>query len=104
MSYASCPPSTVIIHGGARGADRIAGEVAMALGFVIRVYPADWVIHGKAAGPIRNSEMLRKEHYLEEPIDLCLAFTWDLAISRGTHDMVQKARKAHIEVQLPFAA
>ena len=48
--------------GDLRGADGIAD--AWALGnppALLRRYPADWGRHGKAAGPIRNREMLAKE-------------------------------------------
>lgn len=47
-----------MIHGGASGADRIAGVVGQELGWTVRVFPADWATHGKAAGPIRNRQML----------------------------------------------
>ena len=52
------PAGTTIVHGCCRGADRIAGEVAKSLGFYVIEFPADWDLHGKAAGPIRNSQML----------------------------------------------
>jgi hypothetical protein len=86
------PEGTVVVHGGAAGADTIAGEVARELGFEVRRYPADWDRHGKAAGPIRNSEMITKEHTPEEPLDRGLGFTTDLATSPGTRDMMQKLK------------
>lgn len=49
-----------IIHGGCRGADEGAGEWAASEGVKTIVCPADWKKHGKAAGPIRNREMLEK--------------------------------------------
>ena len=61
---------------------------------------ADWSSHGKAAGPMRNQRMLTEEHRLEEPIDLCVAFSHDLAVTRGTGDMVRRARAAGIPVHL----
>lgn len=93
-----------IIHGAATGADSIAGAVGTQLGFCVRSYPApcdEYRARGnpRAAGPVRNSEMLRKEHpdFDGIPIDLCLAFTKNLERSRGTKDMVLKARKAGIK-------
>lgn len=53
----------VLIHGGARGADRLSHEWAsMWEEYVnVRVYEADWARHKKAAGPIRNKKMLTEE-------------------------------------------
>lgn len=95
---AKLPPGTIIVHGGARGADTIAGEVARRLGFEVRRYPADWDRFGKGAGPIRNAQMLREEHRPSEPIDMVLAFSKNFAASRGTADMVRKAEAARIFV------
>ncbi len=49
---------THIAHGGASGADALAGEWAQSRGVKCTVYPANWQAHGKAAGPIRNRDML----------------------------------------------
>lgn len=81
----------LIIHGGCRGADSLAGDVADANGIPYQVFPANWK-DGKAAGPIRNTKMLQ-----EGKPDLVLAFTYDLSTSRGTADMVRKARAAGIK-------
>ena len=55
-------------------------------------HPADWAKHGKAAGPIRNQEMI------DLGADLCLAF-WHNA-SRGTHNCYTRASVAGIPVRL----
>jgi hypothetical protein len=47
-----------IVHGDARGADRMASEIAKRMGYGVEAHPADWERHGKRAGPIRNREML----------------------------------------------
>lgn len=91
-------PGTILIHGGANGADSLAGEIGETLGFEVRCYRADWGRLGRRAGPIRNSEMLKKEHRPEEPIDLVLAFTKYLDGSKGTKDMVMKSRAAGLQV------
>ena len=84
----------VLIHGGARGADRLAGEYAAGRGWPVEVYPADWNRHGKAAGPIRNKQMLDEGHPTE-----VIAFTdKPLYESRGTADMVRRATRAGIPV------
>lgn len=90
--------ATVVIHGGARGADGYAKWNARALGIPEREYPADWDRYGRAAGPLRNQEMLDKEHLPEEPIDLVLAFPLEGSI--GTWDMVKRAEQAGIAVKV----
>src|SRR5690606_7214187 len=42
-------PRPILVHGGARGADRIAAYVARELGWHVVAYPADWRRHGRAA-------------------------------------------------------
>lgn len=49
----------VIVHGDCpRGADRIARDWARREGVADEPHPADWNKHGKAAGHIRNKEMV----------------------------------------------
>jgi hypothetical protein len=79
---------SVLIHGDASGADRLAGEWAVARGVQVEAHPADWKKHGRAAGPIRNTQML------DEKPDLLVAFPG----GRGTADMVRKAKAAGLEV------
>lgn len=78
-----------IIHGGARGADTLAGEVAAEIGIAAKVYPADWKTHGKAAGPIRNQQMLD-----DGKPAMVIAFPG----GKGTEDMVRRANNAGIFV------
>jgi hypothetical protein len=47
-----------LCHGGAKGADTIAGLIARELGKFVTEFPADWNRYGKGAGPIRNRQML----------------------------------------------
>lgn len=51
----------VVIHGGANGADRIAGWCAGGVGASVKPYPVDRAIDGDwpSAGPRRNARMLR---------------------------------------------
>jgi hypothetical protein len=93
------PLGTVIVHGDAPGVDSIVDIIAKDLGYSVRAYPADWGQFGRAAGPIRNAEMLRQEHRAEEPIDKCVAFSKDFDQSRGTKDMMTKCRKKFIPVE-----
>jgi hypothetical protein len=78
----------VIVHGGARGADRLAGEVAALQGRWQESFPANWAEHGKSAGPRRNIAML------EAGADLVIAFPG----GKGTAHMVKIARQAGVPV------
>ena len=89
-----CKNGDIIIHGACKGADRIGGHVAEGLGFDIDVYPAEWNKYGRSAGPIRNKQML------DSGLDLVLAFHDDISASKGTKDMINRARKANIKVVL----
>lgn len=82
----------VIVHGAARGADRIAGEEADKAGFLTDPHPADWDRYGKAAGPIRNREMALLG------AELCIAF--GPAPGSGTQDMIDRAKKHGIPVEV----
>lgn len=93
-------PGTILVHGACRGADIICAAVAETLGFEVRGYPADWEKHRKAAGPIRNRQMLTEEHKPEEPIDVVFAFHNNFENSRGTADMVKIVDKAGIPWEL----
>lgn len=79
----------VIIHGGAPGVDDFADRWAIVNLTGIEIYKADWALHGKAAGPIRNQQMLD-----EGKPDLVVAFPG----GRGTSDMVRRAQKAGVKV------
>ena len=53
-------PVHLLLHGGARGADAAIGRAAQQLGWSALVMPAQWQLHGRAAGPIRNRELLEQ--------------------------------------------
>ena len=80
---------SVIIHGGASGADTLAELFANIKGISTQRYPANWQKHGRAAGPIRNKHMLE----FSKP-DLVIAFEG----GRGTANMVSLAKKAGVTV------
>ena len=84
---------SVIIEGGARGADRIAKEIAIELGIDVMEYPAEWNKDGRGAGPIRNQQMLDEAYP-----NLVLAFP--LPDSKGTWDMIRRAKAARVEVKI----
>jgi hypothetical protein len=81
-----------VIEGGAKGADSIAGAWADSMECPHEQYPADWGQHGKRAGFIRNQQMLD-----EGKPDVVWAFVdKPLRNSRGTADMVRRARNAQL--------
>ena len=81
-----------LIEGGAGGVDAQASEIAEALEIRQERHMALWGTYGKAAGPIRNQEML------DSGVDLVLAFPGPQ--SRGTRDMVRRSKSANIPVQV----
>lgn len=70
----------------------MAGEVATELGCQVEVFPADWKKYGRAAGPIRNNEMLDSDP------DVVLAFHDSLETSKGTKHCVEQALKRGMTV------
>lgn len=90
IGYGGHPDSrrTIIVHGGAKGADKLADDFAEYAGHRVHVYKADWQAHGRAAGPIRNQKMLD----VEKP-SLVIAFPG----GSGTADIVRRAKAAGIK-------
>ena len=76
-------------HGGAKGADFLAGMWARRRNVHVREWLADWSRHGLAAGHIRNGDMLTGA----SPA-LVVAFPG----GKGTANWVSQARKMGIEV------
>lgn len=92
---------TLVIHGGCAtrlddgrtvGADHLADVWARRNNVCRMVCTAEWAKLGRAAGPIRNQEMLDRG----KP-QLVLAFPG----GRGTADMTRRAVNAGIEVVCP---
>ena len=80
---------SLVIHGGARGADSLAAQWCIKQRVPEMVFRAAWSQVGLAAGPRRNARMLA-----EGRPDLVVAFPG----GRGTEDMVRKARLAGVRV------
>ena len=78
----------VVVHGGAKGADTLAGNSATRRRLPVWVFHADWAL-GRIAGPARNQEMLD----VAEP-DGAVAFPG----GRGTADMVRRCHDAGVPV------
>lgn len=84
------PTIDLIIHGGASGADHFAALWADSRGVDVGCWKAKWREHGRAAGPIRNQQML-----VEGRPDLIVAFPG----GKGTADMVERGRRAHVTIK-----
>lgn len=88
-------PVTLLIHGGAHGADTLAGLWARTRGIPVQPCPVpkeDWDRYGKRAGRIRNLYMLT-EHRPERVV----AFPGH----NGTAHMVEIAEAAGVHVWKP---
>jgi predicted Rossmann-fold nucleotide-binding protein len=75
---------TLLVQGGATGADWLAKRYAQEHRIACFEVAAEWTKYGKAAGPIRNKEML-----LKFPDAVVVAFPGD----RGTANCVNEAIK-----------
>lgn len=82
---------TEVVSGGARGVDALGELWAARNGIPVRLFPADWDKHGKAAGPIRNREMAA---YADALIAI-----WD-GKSLGTKNMIDEARKRGLRIHV----
>ena len=80
---------TEVVSGGARGIDSLGEQWARLRDIPVKRFPADWNKHGKAAGPIRNKQMV-------EYADALIAFHKN--DSRGTADMIKRARERGLKV------
>lgn len=81
---------TLVIHGAASGVDDWAAKWADANKIPWLSFPAEWGKHGRAAGPIRNQQMID-----DGRPDLVVAFPGGV----GTADMVRRAEAAGIPVR-----
>lgn len=87
--YDRLTESPTIVHGAARGADLLAAHVAEELGYEVEAHPAQWDLHGRSAGFIRNEAMAQSD------VDLVIAFPG----GRGTADMIRRAESYSIPVR-----
>lgn len=81
----------VLVHGAARGADTFADDYAVYMNLEVDRYPAAWGTHGKAAGPIRNNDMIASG------IDFAMGYI--LNGSRGSVDMWGRLKGAGIPLR-----
>lgn len=105
------PYGSTVYHGDARGADRMAHDVLDIYcrdhtgdpddDVTIIPFPADWDRYGKAAGPRRNQQML--DEMLTHPGPKRVIAFYRGPHSRGTEDMIRRARAAGIETIVVYS-
>ena len=90
-SFHAKHPISLLISGGARGADTLAEEWAFERLIPVRIFHVpkeDWAKYGGQAGPLRNQKMLN-----EGRPEVVIAFPG----GRGTNDMIGRAKLAGIK-------
>lgn len=80
---------TEVVCGCAPGVDSMGRDWANEQGVPVVEFPADWKLHGKAAGPIRNEQMAK---YADT-----LILVWD-GKSPGSRSMLGLAKRYGLEV------
>ena len=77
---------TEIVSGGAKGADSLGEKYALTKNIPTKIYLPDWEKFGKAAGMIRNADIIKNS-------DFVIAF-WD-GISKGTKQSIDLSKKTN---------
>ena len=85
------PDVHTIVSGGARGADQMGERYAKEEGLETLIFEPDWAKHGKAAGLIRNKDIVAASDYV-------VAF-WD-GESRGTLNSINHAKQMKKELTI----
>lgn len=80
---------TEVVSGGQRGVDAMGEIWAESKNIPVHVEEADWILYGRAAGPIRNRKMA-------EYADALIA-VWD-GHSRGSLSMIQEATRTGLKI------
>ena len=87
--FAKIGDPSEIVHGNAYGVDTMGGYYALKYKIPQKKFIPDWDKYGKAAGPIRNTQMA-------DYADALFAF-WD-GKSRGTKNMIDTAKSKGLKV------
>ena len=80
---------TLVVSGGAKGADSLGEEYANANNIPTKIFLPDWDKYGKSAGMLRNSDIINE-------VEIVVAF-WD-GESKGCKDAIAKANKLNKKV------
>ena len=97
----------LLLHGGARGADAAIGRAAQQLGWSALVMPAQWQLHGRAAGPIRNRELLEqavaRAVVHSSPGSIASVLVVAFPGGAGTASLVREARRMASRSPVPIS-
>ena len=100
-------PVHLLLHGGARGADAAIARSAHQLGWPALALPAAWERHGRAAGPIRNRELLQqavaKAVAHTSPVLSTSVLVLSFPGGSGTASLVREARRMASRSPVPLA-
>lgn len=89
---AGLPAGSVVVSGGYGAVDVAAASMGRRLGLIVDEFMADWLRFGRAAGPIRNRELVRSGLY-------CLVvFLSSDVPSDGSRDAIKAAKAAGVPV------
>jgi hypothetical protein len=80
---------TQVVSGGARGVDSLGEMWAKEHDVPVKIFPAQWHVHGRSAGYRRNVEMAKNAD--------ALIACWD-EVSKGTKHMIDIAREKGLTV------
>jgi len=86
------PSDTVLVVGGAKGADEIAARLWQRAGFSVETHQPDWDTHGKRAGMVRNGAMI------SSGVDIALVF--QSGDTPGTRQCSEAAKKAGVPTKI----
>ena len=87
-----------IVSGNANGTDKLGERFAKEYHYDLKIMPAQWDLHGRSAGYLRNKEMLA---YTKEADHSVLVAFWD-GQSKGTKNMIDISRKILDNVEVIF--
>ena len=82
---------TLLVSGGAKGADSLGEKYAKEHNIETRIFLPDWTKYKRAAGVIRNTDIINES-------DVVVAF-WD-GESKGTLDSINKAKKLNKSLKI----
>lgn len=83
----------LIVSGGAEGADSLGEKWANENNIKTLILKPDWKKHGKAAGFIRNTDIVDQS-------DMIIAF-WD-GLTRGTEDTIHKTQETDKKLEVIY--
>ena len=83
-------PISTLIHGGARGADTLAGRWGEERSLEVIEVRADWAKYGRGAGHVRNKAMLDLDP------SIVIGFHDSIETSKGTKNCLKQAASRSI--------